>query len=137
MLSAAAWRDVDRTVETARLLLRPIKPEDATAYAAIREKPEGLRHLPGGEARVLTAAADAERMTTLLASLWNEVGSIGGCRPRDRRVARPYRSSALPDLEGETGVLYMLDSAAWGMGSRPRGRWPHATTRSIVSGSCA
>ncbi|TCZ61091.1 GNAT family N-acetyltransferase [Roseicella aquatilis] len=44
-----------RTVETARLLLRPFEPADVAAYAAIRATPEVMRHMPGGAARAAAA----------------------------------------------------------------------------------
>jgi RimJ/RimL family protein N-acetyltransferase len=112
-----------RTVRTARLLLRPFVLSDVAAYAAIRAKPEVMRYLPGGEARTATARQDAERLTPLFASLWDEVG-YGPWAALDcasGALLGHVGLRRLPELGGETEVLYMLDSAAWGRGLAKEG----------------
>ena len=114
---------VARTVSTARLLLRPFEPADVAAYAVIRAKPGVMRFMPGGAARTATAQQDAERLVSLFASLWDEVG-YGPWAAVDRAsgaLLGHVGLRLLPELGGETEVLYMLDSAVWGRGLATEG----------------
>jgi ribosomal-protein-alanine N-acetyltransferase len=114
---------VTRIVETPRLRLRPFAPADIPAYAAIRAKPEVLRFLPGGEARAATAKADAARLGPLFAAQWEEVG-YGPWAVEERATGALLGHCGLrrpPEFGGETEILYMLDSAAWGRGLATEG----------------
>lgn len=115
--------NITRIVKTKRLLLRPFELIDVAAYAAIRAKPEVVRFLPGGEARAATARQDAERLVPLFASLWDEVG-YGPWAAVDRAsggLLGHVGLRQLPEWGGETEVLYMLDSVAWGRGLATEG----------------
>ena len=106
---------------TARLVLRPFAVSDVVAYAAIRAKPEVVAMLPGGPEAAARAADDAAR----LVSTW------AGIRPGTAPWAVEERESGrllghlglrpLPELGGETELLYMLDSDAWGRGLATEG----------------
>jgi ribosomal-protein-alanine N-acetyltransferase len=101
---------------TGRLVLRPFAASDVAAYAAIRAKPEVVAMLAGGAASAARAFADA----TQLVSAW------AGARPGAAPWAVEARESGrllghlglrpLPELGGETELLYMLDSGVWGRG---------------------
>lgn len=106
---------------TPRLALRPFVLSDIAPYAAIRAKPEVVAMLPGGPGAAARAAADAERLVTAWAALppggapW-AVEEKGGGRLLGHLGLRP-----LPELGGETELLYMLDSGAWGRGLATEG----------------
>ncbi|BDG73658.1 GNAT family N-acetyltransferase [Roseomonas fluvialis] len=105
-------------VETARLRLRPFVPADIPAYAAIRADPEVMRHMPGGAARATTAAADAARIVPDFAAQWSAVG-YGPWAVTDRATGVLLGHGGLrhlPDLGGETEILYLLARSAWGGG---------------------
>lgn len=112
-----------RTVETARLLLRPFEPADVAAYAAIRAKPEVMRFLPGGEARTATARRDAERLVASFAASWDKAGygPWAAINRSSGALLGHIGLRFLPELGHETEVLYMLDSAAWGRGLATEG----------------
>lgn len=112
-----------REIATARLLLRPFRPGDAPAYAAIRAKPEVMRFMPGGIARCATAEADAARLVADFAAQWQRIG-YGPWAVEDRAsgaLLGHLGLRQLPELGGETEVLYLLDSAAWGRGFATEG----------------
>ncbi|WP_237216322.1 GNAT family N-acetyltransferase [Falsiroseomonas oryziterrae] len=112
-----------REVATARLLLRPFRPEDAAAYGAIRAKPEVMRFMPGGIARCATAESDAPRLVADFARQW-ETRGFGPWAVEDRATGALIGHLGLrllPELGGETEVLYLLDSTAWGRGLATEG----------------
>ena len=106
---------------TGRLVLRPFALADVDAYAAIRAKPEVVAMLPGDPDAAARADDDAAR----LVSAW------AGIRPGTAPWAVEERESGrllghlglrpLPELGGETELLYMLDSAVWGRGLATEG----------------
>ncbi len=106
---------------TARLVLRPFASSDVDAYAAIRAKPEVVSMLPGGPGAAARARADAAH----LVSTW--AGGRPGAAPwavearEDGRLLGHLGLRPLPELGGETELLYMLDSAAWGRGIATEG----------------
>ena len=107
---------------TARLVLRPFAASDVAAYAAIRAKPEVVSMLPGGATAAERARADAER----LVSAW--AGARPGTAPwaveareGDGRLLGHLGLRPLPELGGETELLYMLDSEVWGRGLATEG----------------
>ena len=109
---ANGWR-----VETERLDLRPFEAGDVDWYAAIRAKPEVVRHLPGGEATASRARPIAEATVPHFASLWREVG-YGPWAVVERESGRPLGHAGVRFLSefGATEILYMLDTPAWGCG---------------------
>ncbi len=113
-----------REVITARLRLRPFRTVDAPAYAAIRAKPEVMRFMPGGgAARAALAAQDAPRLVAGFAACWEDPG-YGPWAVEDRATGALLGHCGLrllPDLVGETEILYLLDSAAWGRGLAAEG----------------
>jgi RimJ/RimL family protein N-acetyltransferase len=114
---------VNKTVVTDRLILRPFEAQDIPAYAAIRAKPEVMRHLPGGVARVATAKADAERMASIYAESWTAIG-YAPWAAIDRETGALLGHLGLrflPELGGETEILYLFDSPAWGKGLATEG----------------
>jgi ribosomal-protein-alanine N-acetyltransferase len=113
----------DNAVETARLLLRPFAPGDIAAYAAIRAKPAVMRFMPGGEARAATARQDAERLVPLFAEQWRSVGYGPWAAIETARGALIGHIGLrlLPEVDGETEILYMLDDTAWGRGLASEG----------------
>ena len=106
------WR-----VETERLDLRPFAADDVDWYAAIRAKPEVVRHLPGGEPTAARARPIAEATVPHFAALWREVG-YGPWAVIERDSGRPSGHAGVRLLSelGETEILYMLDTPAWGRG---------------------
>jgi RimJ/RimL family protein N-acetyltransferase len=119
----AAGEDV-RTALTPRLRLRPFRPGDAAAYARVRAKPEVMRFMPGGgAARCARAAEEAPGIVARFAALWDEVG-YGPWAAEDRATGALLGHCGLrllPELGGETEILYLLDSAAWGRGLATEG----------------
>ena len=105
-------------IVTEHLVLRPFEPGDIAAYAAIRAKPEVVRYLPGGTDSAATAQADAERLVPMFAAAWRDPG-YGPWAVVERATDRLIGHAGLrhlPELDGETEILYMLDSACWGRG---------------------
>ena len=106
---------------TGRLVLRPFAASDVDAYAAIRAKPEVVSMLPGGAEAGARARADAER----LVSAW--AGAQPGAAPwavearENGRLLGHLGLRPLPELGGETELLYMLDSGYWGRGLATEG----------------
>lgn len=106
---------------TRRLVLRPFAASDVPAYAAIRAKPEVVAALAGGAAAAARAPADAARLVSAWAGArpggapW-AVEAWDGGRLLGHLGLRP-----LPELGGETELLYMLDSAVWGRGLATEG----------------
>lgn len=105
-------------VETARLRLRPFEDGDIPAYAAIRADPQVMRFLPGGQARVATAAEDAARLVPDFAAQWHRCG-YGPWAVLDRASGALLGHGGLRligEPAGETEILYLLARAAWGRG---------------------
>ncbi len=106
------------TIDTDHLLLRPFEPEDVDAYAAIRAKPEVVRYLPGGPESAANARAKAEQLIPTFVTAWRDPG-YGPWAVIERATDRLIGHAGLrlvPELGGETEILYMLDSACWGRG---------------------
>jgi ribosomal-protein-alanine N-acetyltransferase len=115
------------TIETERLMLRPFTASDIAAYAAIRAKPEVVRHLPGGPGRAAEARAIAERLLPQWAGDWGKIGYAPWAAV-EKASGRLLGHLGLRRLEGigagldgETEILYMLDDAAWGRGLASEG----------------
>ena len=105
-------------VATERLLLRPFEPDDIAAYAAIRADADVMRHMPGGMARAATAEADAARLVPAFAAAWRKDG-YGPWAVTDRATGMLLGHGGLrllPELGGETEILYLLARSAWGRG---------------------
>lgn len=109
------------TVRTARLLLRPFRPDDLPAYTAIRADPETARYLPGGAA----AAADAPERARRAIEAWSARGwADGGYVPwaveHNGRLIGHLGLRHLPEI-GETELLYLFKRPAWGRGFATEG----------------
>jgi RimJ/RimL family protein N-acetyltransferase/catechol 2,3-dioxygenase-like lactoylglutathione lyase family enzyme len=112
------------TVETQRLILRPFEPGDVAAYATIRAKSHVVRFLPGGPERAQQAREVAERLVPEWARAWREGVGYGPWAAIDRASGRLLGHLGLrhlPELEGATEILYMLDDRAWGKGIATEG----------------
>lgn len=106
------------TITTDNLLLRPFEPGDVDAYAAIRAKPEVVRYLPGGPEGAADARAKAEQLIPAFIAAWRDPG-YGPWAVVERASGRLIGHAGLrllPELGGETEILYMLDSDCWGRG---------------------
>jgi len=113
-----------RRVETDRLLLRPLEPADAPAYAAIFAKPRVIRYLPGGEARAGEAETRARKQIATDTELWSGepgFGPWGAIEKQTGRLLGHIGLCMLPDLGGMTEIQYMLDDTAWGKGYATEG----------------
>ena len=111
-------------IETERLLLRPFRPSDLEAYAAIRAKPEVVRFLPGGAESAARADEIAARSVSLFERLWREdpgYGPWAAIESASGRLVGHLGLRQLPELDGETEILYLLDSAVWGRGYATEG----------------
>ena len=113
----------DTSVGTARLLLRPFRPDDLSAYTAIRADPETARYLPGGG----SGAADApERARSTIAAWGAGAWECDGYAPwavervEDGRLIGHLGLRHLPEI-GETELLYLLERSAWGQGFATEG----------------
>lgn len=86
--------------------------------AAIRGDPEVMRHMPGGLARAATAASDAARIVPDFAARWAGIGYApwGGEDRASGALLGHGGLRLLPDLGGETEILYLLARDAWGRG---------------------
>jgi RimJ/RimL family protein N-acetyltransferase len=77
-----------------------------------------MRHMPGGgEARAARAGAEAPRPSPASPRCGRRwATALGGGGPRDGRLLGHAGLRLLPELGGETEILYLLDSACWGRG---------------------
>lgn len=111
-------------LRTARLRLRPFRPEDLPAYTAIRAHPATARFLPGGASAVTEAAERARRAI----EAWNrEAWASGGYAPwavehieNGGRLIGHLGLRHLPEI-GETELAYLLEPPAWGQGFATEG----------------
>ena len=111
-------------IETARLTLRRFELGDIDAYATIRAKPEVARYLPGGEAAAIRARDIAHRTVRAFTAAWSTGPGYGPWAVIERSSGRLLGHLGLrwlPELDGETEILYLLDSAAWGQGYATEG----------------
>jgi RimJ/RimL family protein N-acetyltransferase len=123
-IGAAAGAETGRAVRTARLLLRPFRPDDLPAYAAIRADPETARYLPGGAA----GAAEAPERARRTVEAWGEATWAGGGYAPwavehvddGGRLIGHLGLRHLPEI-GETELLYLLERPAWGHGFASEG----------------
>ena len=108
-------------LSTARLVLRPFAASDVPAYAAIRANPENVAMLPGGPEAAARAAADAHRLVSAWAAARPGAAPWAVEAREDGRLLGHLGLRPLPELGGETELLYMLDSAVWGRGLATEG----------------
>lgn len=101
------------SLTTERLTLRPLQPDDAEAYAAMRFHPEVARWLPPGRDPDPLAAARAaiERF----AAAWRADGYSPWGVFRDGRLIGHAGLNHVPEFEA-TEVLWALHPDAWGRG---------------------
>lgn len=108
-----------RIVLTARLTLRPFRPDDEPAYAAIRSNPEVARYLAGGVAGAAEGAAKAAALVPAFAAMWDDEPGYGPWAVEERATGRLLGHLGLRRLEelgGRTELLYALDPSAQGQG---------------------
>lgn len=106
---------------TARLVLRPFAMSDVAPYAAIRAKPEVVAMLPGGPEAVARADDDAARLVAAWAGARPGVAPWAVEARGDGRLLGHLGLRPLPELGGQTELLYMLDSDVWGRGLATEG----------------
>jgi len=105
------------TVTTDHLILRPFTEADHADYAQVWAKPEVVRFLLGDK-MLATEAAERAR---LHASEWEAAWRHGGIAPwavvgkGSSRLLGHLGLQLLPELN-EAELLFMLDSACWGLG---------------------
>lgn len=108
-------------IETARLLLRPFQPDDLSAYAAIRAKPEVVRYLAGGEAGALQAEATAKRVLALFTAPGEQPLPWAVVEKASSRLIGHLGLRRLAEFDGAVELLYLLDSDVWGRGYATEG----------------
>lgn len=114
-------------LDTARLRLRPFRREDAPALAAIRSDPLVMRFMPGGEAGAEPerAAVAAERLCSAWAEAWTTPGGYAPWAVEWRGAAEGLLGHiglrVLPEMGGETEVLWLLRRDHWGGGLATEG----------------
>lgn len=103
------------TIETERLILRLLTPDDLETYhAAVAGDPDVMRYLPGGVPRPIERTAQS---IAGFAQAWQDIGvsGLGVVVKADNRVIGQCGLWRLPD--GETvEVFYAIGKAYWGQG---------------------
>jgi RimJ/RimL family protein N-acetyltransferase len=100
------------TLKTDRLVLRPLAPDDAEAYAAMRFHPEVSKWLPPAQGDSLEAARGS---IGRFASGWQERRRAPWGVFRDGGLIGHGGLNFVPEF-GETEVLWALHPDAWGKG---------------------
>ncbi len=108
------------SVETARLLLRPIEGTDLPAYTAMRAKPQVVQFLPGGPARAGQSGEAAQKAYGMFRDCWLRDG-YGPWAVEEKATATFRGHLGLRKEAGETELLYMLDDTVWGRGYATEG----------------
>lgn len=106
-----------QTIDTARLVLRPMQREDVPAYAAIRADPEVIRWLPGGSEKAGEAEAISAQRIPAFLEHWRTHG-FGIWGVFERRGGALIGHCGLNRVEdfGEVELLYALARRVWGQG---------------------
>jgi ribosomal-protein-alanine N-acetyltransferase len=103
------------TIETERLILRLLTPDDLETYhAAVAGDPDVMRYLPGGVPRPIERTAQS---ITAFALTWQDIGisGLGVVLKAENRVIGQCGLWRLPD--GETvEIFYAIGKAYWGQG---------------------
>lgn len=100
------------TLKTERLTLRPLVPDDAHAYAAMRFHPAVSKWLPPAEGDPVEAArASIARFSTA----WQQRGRAPWGVFLEQRLIGHAGLNFVPEFE-ETEVLWALHPDAWGRG---------------------
>jgi|FEC22Drversion2_1045045.scaffolds.fasta_scaffold00497_21 RimJ/RimL family protein N-acetyltransferase len=100
------------SLATERLTLRPLVPDDAEAYAAMRFHPKVEKWLPPAEGDPVEAAL---RSIGRFAAAWRERGHAPWGVFLDGRLIGHGGLNYVPEF-GETEVLWALHPDAWGKG---------------------
>lgn len=112
------------SIETNRLILRPFEASDIQPYAEIRAKPDVIRFLPGGVGNAEKSAEIAERTVRHFSALWSEKPGYGPWALVEKKTGalRGHMGlRLLPELNGQTELLYLLDDQVWGSGYATEG----------------
>ena len=105
-------------LRTQSLILRPFEATDVAAYATIRADPAVVRWLPGGEAAAARASEIACGAVAYFIAQWSTIG-YGPFAVVERASDRLVGHAGLrylPEMNGETEILYMLERGVWGRG---------------------
>jgi len=104
------------TVETERLSLRPFADADRAAYAKLREDPDVVRYLPGGEALVPFASEIAASRIRAFRDGWRRGFGVWAVTDRTNGTFMGQAGLAAMERSGEVEVLYALGRRHWGRG---------------------
>lgn len=111
-------------IETDRLILRPFEASDVQTYARIRAKANVIRFLPGGVENADRADEIAQQTVMRFSALWSSEPNYGPWAVIEK-TSKSLRGHLglrlLPELEGQTELLYMLDDQVWGLGYATEG----------------
>lgn len=106
-----------KTIETPRLILRPMQREDTPAYAEIRADPQVIRWLPGGAEKAGEAETIAAQRIPQFLDHWKAHGfGIWGLFEKRGGALIGHCGLNRVDDFGEVEVLYALARRAWGQG---------------------
>lgn len=112
------------TIVTERLTLRPFADGDLETYASFYEKPQVVRFLPGGESLPPRAREIAQKNIEHIRGLWAGHPGYGPWAVEEKasgRLVGHLGLRHLPDVGGQTEVLYLFDDRAWGKGYATEG----------------
>ncbi len=104
----------DGVQHTSRLILRPFRPDDAAAYAALRARPEVAAQLPSSDP---TPEVLAERVIDHFIDEWAKrgYGPWALIDPSSERLIGHGGLRFVPEFDG-VEVLWALDPDFWGRG---------------------
>ena len=88
------------TLQTTRLLIRPIEAQDEEWFIPLHQNPEVMRYSPAG---VLTTEEVREMITSILQAYWLRGYGLNGCWIKDGMTPIGFCGVFLRELEG---VLY-------------------------------
>ena len=105
------------TLQTERLILRPFQRSDIPAYQAIRRKPGVTRFLPSHTVDPQEADRRAAAGVESFIQAWADDGyGPWAMTDRDGVLMGHLGLRVLPEMGGQTELLYLLDPVAQGRG---------------------